>query len=159
MPLESDEQIHLTVAEGYVELAMYLEADAALDEIDPFCRHLREVLAMRLQIYEGLKKRELMQAVAQKLAEDEPENVQWWISWARSTRRADSLERAKPILLAALEKHGGVALIHFNLACYEAQLGDMETAKEFLARCSKIDPSWRLRSLEDRDLECLWGTL
>jgi hypothetical protein len=53
----------------YVQLRMYLEADAELDEIDPFCRAAPEVLAVRLEIYAGLKKWELMQAVAKKLAE------------------------------------------------------------------------------------------
>ena len=47
MPLSPDEQLHLRVAEVFMELGMYLDADAALDDIDPMCRHLPEVLAVR----------------------------------------------------------------------------------------------------------------
>jgi hypothetical protein len=56
MPLESRYQLHLRVAAGYIELAMFEEANAELEEIDPFCRHLPEVLLARLAIYHGLKK-------------------------------------------------------------------------------------------------------
>ena len=65
MPLESPDQKHWEAASGYVQLGMYLEADAELDEIDPFCRAVPEVLAARLEIYAGLNKWELM-AVAKK---------------------------------------------------------------------------------------------
>jgi len=47
MPLSPDEHPHLTVAEGFLELGMFVEANDALDDIDPFCRHLPEVLAVR----------------------------------------------------------------------------------------------------------------
>jgi hypothetical protein len=35
-------------AEGFLEVGMYLDADAALDDIDSYCRHLPEVLAVRV---------------------------------------------------------------------------------------------------------------
>ena len=56
MPLEGPDQVHLRAAHGYIELAMFEEANSALEEIDPFCRHLPEVLLARLAIYHGLKK-------------------------------------------------------------------------------------------------------
>ena len=45
MPLSPDEHIHLTAAEGFLSLGTYLDADAALGDIDPYCRHPPEVLA------------------------------------------------------------------------------------------------------------------
>ena len=47
---------HLQAAHGYIELGMFEEANAALEEIDPFCGHLPEVLVMRVAIYQGLKR-------------------------------------------------------------------------------------------------------
>jgi hypothetical protein len=67
VPLEILDERHRQAAVGYAELGMYLEADAELDKIDPFCRAAPEVLAVRLGIYAGLKKWELMQVVAEKL--------------------------------------------------------------------------------------------
>jgi len=50
LPLEPSEQKHLTAAEGFLALGMYDDANAALEAIDPFCRRLPEVLAVRLGI-------------------------------------------------------------------------------------------------------------
>jgi hypothetical protein len=36
---------------------MYLDADVALDDIDPYCRRLPEVLAVRVKIYQALERR------------------------------------------------------------------------------------------------------
>ena len=72
MPLEGPDKLHLRAAAGYVELEMFEEANAELEEIDPFCRHLPEVLMARLAIYHGLKKWDLMAIVAKKLAEWNP---------------------------------------------------------------------------------------
>ena len=49
--LGASDRNHLTVAEGYVDLAMPLEAHAELDEITPEKRALPSVLAVRLQVY------------------------------------------------------------------------------------------------------------
>jgi hypothetical protein len=69
MPLEKLDRQHLRSAQGYIELGMFQQANAELEEIDPFCRDLPEVLTARLVIYRELKKWELMVVVAQKLAE------------------------------------------------------------------------------------------
>ena len=67
MPLEREEQQHVTAAQGYVELGMFLDADAELDKVDADLRHLPEILTVRLEIYQSLKKWELMQIIAKKL--------------------------------------------------------------------------------------------
>jgi len=43
MPLENPDHRHLRAAHGFIELGMFLEANAELEEIDPFCGHLPEV--------------------------------------------------------------------------------------------------------------------
>jgi hypothetical protein len=47
VPLEVLDEQHRRAAIGYVELGMYLEADAELDKIDPLCRAAPEVLQIR----------------------------------------------------------------------------------------------------------------
>jgi hypothetical protein len=67
------------------ELGMFLEADTELDKIDPFNRAAPQVLAIRLAIYHGLEKWELMQEIAKRLAEFQPDDIQWTISLAYAT--------------------------------------------------------------------------
>jgi tetratricopeptide (TPR) repeat protein len=159
MPLNPDDQRHLTAAEGYAALGMYLDANAELEEIDAEVRHVAEVLAVRLEIYRGLEKWELMQTVAGRLARHDPDNVQWAISLAFATRRAQSIEAAKVILLEAVERHPKEPILHYNLACYECQLGDIEVAKARLQHACKLSEKCRLMALDDADLEPLWAAL
>jgi hypothetical protein len=56
--------IDVRAAHGNIELDLFDEANAELEEIDPFCRHLPEVLLARLAIYNSLKKWELLAVVA-----------------------------------------------------------------------------------------------
>src|SRR5260370_29260303 len=134
---------------------MYLEADAELDKIDPFCRAAPEVLAVRLGIYAGLQKWELMQVVAEKLANDDPTEAQWRISFAYATRRAESIEKAREILLTALGSHPEEPTIHYNLARYKCQLGNLSAAKQHLMKATKADGKFKLMTLGDPDLEPL----
>jgi hypothetical protein len=67
MPLESPDKELFEVARGYAELGVYLEANEQLDKIDPFLRAAPEILSLRIEIYRGLEKWELMQVVAQRL--------------------------------------------------------------------------------------------
>jgi len=159
MPLLPDDHRHLTAAEGYATLGMFLDADAELEQIDAEVRHVAEVLAVRLEIYRGLEKWELMQTVAGRLAAHDPDNAQWSISLAYATRRAQSIEAARRILLEAVERLPKEPIIHYNLACYECQRGELEVAKARLAHAFKLAPKCRLMALDDDDLAPLWDSL
>jgi hypothetical protein len=159
MPLEPDNQHHVTAAQGYLELGMPLEADAELDSVNPDVRHLPEVLAVRIVIYSALKKWELMQTVAKRMALYDPEEPQWTVSWAYATRRADSIEAARMILINAVERLPNTAIFHYNLACYECQLGDLEAAKARLKRASELEQGFRRIALDDEDLRPLWDSI
>jgi lipopolysaccharide biosynthesis regulator YciM len=122
MPLEPPDHQHWRAAVGYVELGMFQEANDQLENVDPFNRVAPEVLAVRLAIYQGLKKWELMQQIANRLAEFQPDDIPWTISLAYATRRADSIQAAKEILLNAEPKFPKEAIIKYNLACYFCQM-------------------------------------
>jgi tetratricopeptide (TPR) repeat protein len=157
--LEPPDQQHWQAAAGYVELGMFLEADTELDKIDPFNRAAPEVLAVRIAIYHGLKKWELMREVAKRLAEFQPDDLQWTISYAYAARRAESIHAAKEILLNAESKFPKEAIIKYNLACYCCQLGEIDSAKNYLNKAFEIDSSWRLQAVDDEDLKPMWDSL
>jgi hypothetical protein len=97
MPLEPPDQQHWQAAVGYVELGMFQDANDQLEKIDPFNRAAPEVLVVRLDIYHGLKKCELMREIAKRLADFQPNDIQWITSYAYATRRAESIPAAKEI--------------------------------------------------------------
>ena len=138
---------------------MCLEANTELDKIDPFNRAAPEVLALRIAIYRGLEKWELMQEIAKRLADFQPDDIQWIISLAYATRRADSIQAAKEVLLNAESKFPKEAAIKYNLACYFCQTGEIQNAKNYLKKAFEIDLNWRMAALEDEDLKLLWESL
>jgi tetratricopeptide (TPR) repeat protein len=159
MPLDCENKRHLNAAQGYVELGMHLDANEELEKLDPDVRTVPEVLAVRLQIYAGLEKWELMRIVADKLASFDPNCVEWAFSLAYATRRAQSIESARTILLEAVERHPNAAALQYELACQECLLGELETAKARLHHAFKLDARLRLSALDDVDLERLWASL
>jgi tetratricopeptide (TPR) repeat protein len=159
MPLEPPDQQHWQSAVGYAELGMLADANSELEKIDPFCRAAPEVLAVRIAIYHGLQKWELMAEIAKRLVDFQPDDIQWTISLAYATRRAISIQAAKEILLSAESKFPKEAIIKYNLACYCCQLGEIENAKNYLKKVFEIDSTWRLQALDDEDLRPLWDSL
>ena len=97
--------------------------------------------------------------MAKKLADYNPDEPQWSISLAYATRRADSIQAAKVILLEAVERHPKEPMIHYNLACYDCVMGDVEVAKAHLQHVFKMSPGVRLMALEDEDLKAVWDSL
>jgi len=143
-------------AEGYIELGMHLDADAELEAIEPELRTDTQVLALRVRIYSALKKWEMMLTVAKVLALRDPHCVQWAVSWAYATRRAVSIDAARLVLLEAVERVPGSAILHYNLACYDCCLGDLAAAKTRLAHAISLEPRFREKALDDEDLAPLW---
>lgn len=159
MNLSPNDRSHLLAAEGYLELGLPLDANEELEKIDADKRNESEVLIVRLEIYETLEKWELVQTVAKTLVNRHPDSIDWFVSLANATRRTESVEAARSILLTAVTGQPRVAIFHYNLACYECQLGDLEVAKARLKHAFKLDPQLRMKALDDADLEPVWTSM
>jgi tetratricopeptide (TPR) repeat protein len=159
LTFESQDLRRLMAAEGYIELGMYDEAAVELDQIDSFSPIASHVLALRLCIYAGLAKWELMEAVAEDLARHNPDDPQWAIWRAYAAARRQSIEGAKKILLQALYTHPNDPRVHYALSCYESRLNHFNTAKRHLARAIQLDSRLKLLALTDEELEPLWSAI
>jgi predicted Zn-dependent protease len=83
----------------------------------------------------------------------------YFVDLAYATRRAESIHLAHAILARGAKLHPDCGLLQFNLACYEAQTGDIDRAKMHLSRATKADPKFSLMAMDDPDLEPLWASL
>jgi tetratricopeptide (TPR) repeat protein len=72
---------------------------------------------------------------------------------------AESIHAAHAILTRAAGLHPTDATIHFNLACYESQLGNLDRAKAHLTWATEIDDKFGRMALDGPDLEPLWDSL
>jgi tetratricopeptide (TPR) repeat protein len=159
MPLEPPDEQYWQAAVGYVELGMFQDANDQLEKIDPFSRAAPEVLAVRLAIYHGLKKWELMREIAKRLADFQPDDIQWVTSYAYATRRANQFPQPRKFSSTQSRNFPKSPIIKYNLACYFCQMGDIQNAKDYLKKAFEIDLKWRMAALDDEDLKPLWDSL
>jgi tetratricopeptide (TPR) repeat protein len=147
---------HLDTTLGYLALGMHQDAWDELESLPPELRADVGVIELRIEILQRLEKWESARVLAESLAKRCPENPHWWILWAYSLRREQSVEAAQRVLREARAIHPNVGMIAYNLACYACMLGDLEEARILLQIAFSLDPLLRKTALDDPDLEPLW---
>jgi tetratricopeptide (TPR) repeat protein len=149
---------HLEYASGYIALGLLTEATNELEEIEGEDRLCATVMAVRNDLYLALKSWDLLIAVARELTRQRPKIVDGWINWAFALRELGRIDEAKAVLLTAEPMHGKKsAVLHYNLACYECLLGDIENARARLAVATRKDPEFKKEALDDPDLAAMWN--
>lgn len=146
----------LQPAEGYFELQMYQEAWDELDQLAEEAQHQPVVLEFRTMIQMNQEKWEGALYSAESLCEAAPDEHSGFIHAAYCLHELGKTEDAKNKLYngpATLQKD---PLYFYNLACYEAQLGETDTARNWLNRACKLDESLETQAQSDPDLQPLW---
>jgi Flp pilus assembly protein TadD len=114
---------------------------------------------VRYAIYAASLKWNEASIIAQSLVELVPTDPGHWIIFAYAARRKTngSLAEARTILLKAVSIFPNESTISFNLACYEAQLGNLTKAKEWLKKALASGDKEMIQKmiLTDPDLEPL----
>ena len=148
-------------AMGYLELGMYGDAEAELEAIEGDDRLSGAVLIARGEIYMAIENWPSLVAVAQTVARADPSQERAWIGWAYALRSLEQVAEARDVLLEADRHHGKKSgLLHYNLACYECLLENLEAAKARLARAILIGGTdFKKLALEDTDLQPLWDQI
>ena len=67
-------------------------------------------------------------------------------------------KKSKVVLDEAAKLFPGDSMIQYNLACYCAQLGQLDAAKEYLDKSYELGDAKQIRlmALDDEDLKPLW---
>ncbi len=145
----------LSYAEGYLLLGLKKEAAGALREILAAERDATPVLALWLAVHVERGEWKRASAVGAWLCEREPQVAGHWIQSAYATRRHTGLAAARVILMRGVALHPREAVFHFNLACYEAQLGNLSDARVFLDLACGLDGEFVALAKTDPDLKPL----
>jgi len=152
-PHQLEPKVHWSRVTGYMQLGIIEEALIELAMLPDDDQWGKKKRAMRLEIFQQQKKWQEMAEVAHGLRMEFPEDVQWWIADAFATRRSQSIEQAREILLEGLVCHYEDATIRFNLACYACQLGSLGECMDFLKEAVKRDERIKVMAMEDEDLK------
>jgi tetratricopeptide (TPR) repeat protein len=132
--------MHLDAATGWLELGNPREAIAEILIIREELRRHPSVLEVEWAIHAAA--REWLSGIeaAQELIEAAPGRVNGWLHRAYSIRRAPGfgLEKARDALLPAATHFPNEPAVAYNLACYSAQLSDLDEAWKWYQRALEI---------------------
>jgi tetratricopeptide (TPR) repeat protein len=149
--------MHFQAAQGWLELENHLEANEELEKITAALRTHPDVLELRWQIYAKAKKWEACYDIANALLSAAPERADGWIHCAYALHEMKRTKEAWDTLFAVNDRFGNAPTVAYNLACYACQLGNLDTALEWLRKAFEIGgKDYKLMALDDRDLEPLW---
>jgi tetratricopeptide (TPR) repeat protein len=142
----------LMAADGYMDLNMYAEARKELLQIPTVYRNHKLYLWLMNRLSVETEDWEMAVTISRTLCEKQPDLVDSWVAYAYAVRRHEKISNARTILLQAIERFSEEAIIPYNLACYECQLGNIENAKIYLKRALSLDMGFRVIALKDEDL-------
>lgn len=156
MKASRDAVRRMEYALGYLTLGMLTEAGEELDSIAPEEQWLPLVRSMRVDWHLAQKQWKKVIIVAGELARAHPDVENAWIGWAYALRELNQVDEARAVLRQAEPHHGETsAVLQYNLACYDALLGSLESARARLATAIRMDKQFKAASRDDPDLAAL----
>lgn len=160
-PLQPPDSQFLLAAEGWLELGDHLAANEELEQITPSLRAHPDVLELRWQIYAKEERWEVCLNIANAILKLAPERPIGWIHRSFALHELKRTAEARDYLLEALQQFPIQALMRYNLACYESQLGNLKLALAYLEKAFELDGSkdLKLQALDDPDLDPLWKSM
>ena len=158
--LKHPDTMHFKAAVGWIQLGDYDSANDELENIRAEWRAHPDVLELRWLIYSHHEQWDACLDITSAIVKMAPDRVSGWVHKAYSLRRSNAgdLERAKAVLLEAAKLFPDDDMIQYNLACYCAQLGQLDAAKEHLYKSYELGDAKQIKlmALDDEDLKPLW---
>ena len=158
--LQHPDPMHLEAAAGWIQLGDYDSANDELEKIRAEWRAHPDVLDLRWLIYSHHEQWDACLDIASSNVKMASDRDWGWVHKAYSLRRATGggIEKAKPVLLEAAKLFPDDYMIQYNLACYCAQLGQLDAAQEHLDKSYELGDAKQIKlmALDDDDLKPLW---
>lgn len=145
----------IQAAQGYSELGMYEDALAELDAIEAAVRERPEILELRVLILMHGRQWGKALAASRKLCDIRPEATVGYIHTAFCLHELGRPDEAKATLLCGPAALLDEPIYHYNLACYECVLGNLESAQAHLETSFSLDKKFRELAKTDPDLKAL----
>jgi tetratricopeptide (TPR) repeat protein len=152
-------QRNLTAAQGYLELGMPAEALVELDNLPESMAGHAEILQLKLVILMQLRSWEAGAGLCQQLRDLFPQITVGYVHGAFCLHEMGRTKEAKALLLSGPAALLREATYHYNLGCYEAVLGNVEEAMQYLRTSFAMDHNFRIIAKRDPDLRMLTNLL
>jgi tetratricopeptide (TPR) repeat protein len=154
-PLLVDHHRTLLAAQGYSELEMHDTALTELHRLPPDLLALPEVLELHLSILMNAHRFPEALPLAERLIDLLPKRNMGYIQKAFCLHELGQSAEARECLLNGPESLREEPTFHYNLACYECALGDLDTSRRHLDTAFRMDKKFREFAKTDPDLRAL----
>lgn len=151
----SNSEMRLQAVRGYYELEMYDDAWDELKEIEKSYPLTPIILQMKILLLLKEKSWDVALGLTQKLQQMEPENGAGFIQGAYCLHEMKRTDEALALLDGAPESVRSDAIYFYNMGCYQAVIGDVDTAFDCLRKSFDMDESLIDVARRDPDLAVL----
>ncbi len=145
----------LLAAQGYLELGMVDEALAELSFLQELKIHDPEIVELRLHILMQGQRWHAALATAEELLRVTPNAVPAYIHGAFALHELGRTREARDLLLKGPPDLRNDPTFHYNIGCYEAVLGNRNSAMQSLRKSFALDETYRDFAIQDPDLESI----
>ncbi len=153
--METQRALH--AADGYLFLAMPEEALEELGGIPVPEQTDSSVLLARVRVLLHLHRWCDAEALSSDSATHHPDEEEFTVQRAFALHQLNKGEKAVEVLLAAPDWIRRTGILHYNLACYEARLGDLGTARQCIHAAIQLNAAMKKNARMDPDLQALWN--
>ena len=147
----------LLAAQGYQELGMYRHALQELALLPRETQEGADSLEIKALSLMGLRRWDEALPVANTLRRLRPAEAGGYIHSAYCLHELGRTQEALDMLVSGPQSLRERSIFFYNVACYQARLGQLETALQTLRKSFDLDPSLRKSARRDHDLEALWS--
>lgn len=156
-PHTTETQRALRAADGYLYLGLAGEALAELEAIPESERNSSAALLARTRVLLHMKEWASAETLSIRGARLHPEEGEFTVQRAFALHQMKRDNAAEKALLAAPEWIRRTGILHYNLACYQARLGDLSQARECIDAAIQINAGIKKNAKLDPDLQALWN--
>ena len=153
--MESHERI-LLAAQGYSELSMFDDALAELATLPPEIVEQAVAIELRTVILMQAKRWKPALAASRDLCQAAPEKTAGFIHAAFCLHELGRSAEARDVLIDGPQTLHAEPTFHYNLACYECRLGNLDLARLHLEKSIELDKRMRDFAKTDPDLALLY---
>lgn len=155
LPMSFQQQINATI--GYINLGMIDDASAELDSLAAVDALRSESIALRVSVQMRKGHWDLALEGSELLCSILPDHPSPYLDAAFCLHELNRTDEAKNKLLSAPTHIRKSSLYHYNMACYEACLNQLDSARTFLDQAISMDKCLQDSWESDPDLKKLIG--
>ena len=139
----------LAAVDGYLFLGLPSEALKELDGIAKKFQKCPAVLGSRIRALLHMKKWKEAEKLSHEGMVLYPTEDEFPVQRAFALDQLDEGDKAAEAIMAAPDWIRRTGILHYNLGCYEARLGDPARARECIRLAIKINSSFRKNARQD----------